>query len=459
MGWDIVMTNQKMAEKGHPEMVDFWLNKDGELGVICIDGSANNVSYTCTLDDLKATNPKIYRSVMAKYVFPLPFTEVNIQLPYKPDIESEDTELYDDMRKYAYDHIQFIHDCEYDSFVAWPLLSHIMDAVNFSPRQIFKAVTASGKSRALEVSMNLSYRPMIVTNPTGATLWRTIEKYHPTIFIDTYHDLAGINRSDADHVFEDGFTRGRRVPRCNINLEVEFFDTFAPMAIATKEEVDEDFENRAINYQLVKNTREVNADIDFEAGRKLRTRELAFRYQCATDVIDLAPVRKKAKEIVDKPVKLDGKNIILESRTREIARSLMLPAIKFGHADAVLEVLALSQESAKDSLLVTPEAQCFYAIQALVNNLNGQSVECMTTRMTTEQFNRDKEDRGDNPSGIYNSSTRTMTAMIKRLGYPLKTGQTDNTTTFSSVNFEKIHEANLSKYGKRPDKLESDIVE
>jgi hypothetical protein len=92
----------------------------------------------------------------------------------------------------------------------------------------------SGKSTLLGVLSFLVRRSLQSVGITAAPLYRSIEKWQPTIIIDEA-DTAFADNDDLRSVVNSGWTRGQGVIRCDSETnEPRMFSTFCPKAIGMK---------------------------------------------------------------------------------------------------------------------------------------------------------------------------------------------------------------------------------
>ena len=92
----------------------------------------------------------------------------------------------------------------------------------------------SGKSTLLGVLTYLVRCSLPSVGITAAPLYRSIEKWQPTIIVDE-GDTAFVNNDDLRAVVNSGWTRGTGVIRCESETnEPRLFSTFCPKAIGMK---------------------------------------------------------------------------------------------------------------------------------------------------------------------------------------------------------------------------------
>jgi putative DNA primase/helicase len=92
---------------------------------------------------------------------------------------------------------------------------------------------ACGKSSVLDLCELLCRRAWKVSNPSGAAIFRTIEKERPTLLLDEIDTLQGPKLDDLVAILNDGFSANGRVPRCvGDGHDVQTFSVFSCKAFA-----------------------------------------------------------------------------------------------------------------------------------------------------------------------------------------------------------------------------------
>jgi putative DNA primase/helicase len=130
----------------------------------------------------------------------------------------------------------------------WIIRAHSDDAFSISPRlAVLSPVKRCGKTTLLELIAKLVPRPLSTSNVTASVIFRTIEKYHPTLLIDEAdsflpdnEELRGIlnsgHRRESAHVLR---TVGD-------DYEPRQFSTWCPMVLAGIGTFPETIEDRSI---------------------------------------------------------------------------------------------------------------------------------------------------------------------------------------------------------------------
>jgi hypothetical protein len=132
-------------------------------------------------------------------------------------------------------HVVMRHDaalaCALWTVMAW---AHEEAAVYSSILMITSAEANSGKSTLLGVLGFLTPCSLLSVNISSAALYRSIEKWHPTLITDEA-DSVFQNNEDLRAVYNSGWTRGQGVLRCvGDDNEPRRFSTFCPKVLGLK---------------------------------------------------------------------------------------------------------------------------------------------------------------------------------------------------------------------------------
>ncbi len=130
----------------------------------------------------------------------------------------------------------------------WVLHAHAHDATDVSPMMCIKSATKrSGKTNTLIILSALVPRPLPAANVTPATIFRSVDKYRPTLLVDEADSFLKDNE-EMRGILNSGHTRrGAIVLRCvGDDNEVRQFSTWCPKAIALIGNMPETLEDRSI---------------------------------------------------------------------------------------------------------------------------------------------------------------------------------------------------------------------
>lgn len=151
-------------------------------------------------------------------------------------------------------------------------LSYIADKLN--EISYFRATggRGSGKSRFISTIGLLCLRPILITSPSAASLFRTMDAYQPTLIIDECNFAQGSEDTEAlMQILNSGFQRLTFIPRIEKSADgqmtVRMFSAFGPKLIGSLKQSDSSaFESRCVAVQLQVTTRK---DISFRLTEQM----------------------------------------------------------------------------------------------------------------------------------------------------------------------------------------------
>lgn len=131
----------------------------------------------------------------------------------------------------------------------WLAHTFLIKVLWLSPRLYLKSpVKRCGKTTALTVISALAEKPLSASSATEASLFRSMERFKPTLFLDEAD--ATLMRKDNDGlrgVLNAGFVRGAPVLRCSgDDHEVKAFDVFGAVGLAGIGNLWETLEDRCV---------------------------------------------------------------------------------------------------------------------------------------------------------------------------------------------------------------------
>lgn len=115
----------------------------------------------------------------------------------------------------------------------WTLHTWTIEAAEFTPRiGLTSPAKRCGKTTVLELLAELCWRPLLSANLSTAVLFRSVEKFQPTLLIDET-DTFIWESEELRGVINAGYSRSGRVLRCvGDDHEPAAFSCFTPIAIA-----------------------------------------------------------------------------------------------------------------------------------------------------------------------------------------------------------------------------------
>ena len=172
------------------------------------------------------------------------------------------------------------------------------DGPEIYPRlHVHGPVKRCGKSLLLESVASVVRRPLIATDVSEAAIFRTIEKYQPTLLIDEADQLFAKNR-DLTGIVNSGYAQTGHVVR---TMEVQVqgtrgfepvsFSTYAPVALAGIGALPSTIEDRSIRIELQRQPRDRKAQrVGLRRLAQLRNK-IVPHLMAHTDMIGAAMAR------------------------------------------------------------------------------------------------------------------------------------------------------------------------
>jgi hypothetical protein len=314
----------------------------------------------------------------------------------------------------------------------WVFHTYLIEKVNVSPIMYFFGLMETGKSRAGEVLQELAYKCERMTSPTEATLFRGAEHFRTTLVIDEVKLWGKGGNQEVARLIKSRYKRGLKVSRINLNLkgenQIEYFDVFAPLVIATTEAIPNIIESRCIRFIMQKNANpKVEKTIDTELAKDIRNKLTIFRAK----YIDIG-----LKEVDD----------ISRRRLNEILKPLyqILMEIEPKREDEFKSTVKGLEESKKSEEGFTDTAEIVKELDKLFNEENRTFIHAteLTERLNKSKSSEDektnitsvgwkmrplgfnKEIRGGKVGYIIN--TDTLSKLTERFNVPQSDNETDD---------------------------------
>ena len=133
--------------------------------------------------------------------------------------------------------------------------------------------SGSGKSRLTQIVGMACYRPLLVVNPSAASIYRVIEKFQPTLVIDEANMQSQSEDTEAlFQILNAGYQKINSVPRCEKGkddgeMEVKLFSPYGPKIITGLSTTDSRaFESRCIQIEMRRTNR---SDVPFQITQEM----------------------------------------------------------------------------------------------------------------------------------------------------------------------------------------------
>lgn len=140
----------------------------------------------------------------------------------------------------------------------WTLHTYAHDAATVSPiLALTSPAKRCGKTTALTLLSGLVRRPLLGSNITPSALFRTVEKYRPTLLVDEA-DTFLPERDELRGILNSGHARAAAVVVRTVgdDHDVRTFSTWAPKAVAMIGELPDTLRDRSIAVRLQRRRRD-----------------------------------------------------------------------------------------------------------------------------------------------------------------------------------------------------------
>lgn len=269
------------------------------------------------------------------------------KLPWKPvgDVSPyKFSELWSEIKQYLYEHIDISEG--YDLLTAWVLASWIHENWHAVPYLFFYGPAGSGKTWALEILASIVFRPLMSASATLSTIFRVINDYHPTMFLDECETYMRKERSEILHLLNAGYRKGFPAMRSEDTKDgyvVKFYDCFGFKGLAGTKEFIKTLKSRCIIFNMSKAVRKIKTTIDTKKAKGLQRMLLSYRF-----------------EMLSKKEKMEPPNV-LTGRLRELFDPLIMVAPETAK-NSIIQQAKKIEQSTEEEERTSDEAFVFKAV-------------------------------------------------------------------------------------------------
>jgi hypothetical protein len=185
--------------------------------------------------------------------------------------------LLKDVMAFIRSYVEMPREEDYLILSLWIIHTYFMSSFETTPFLYFFGEPVSGKSRAGDTIMSLSYFGERLTSPTEAVIFRSAEAFHSSLLIDEIQFYGESGNPFVEVMLKCRYKRGLYAVRCNDHKAgedgLERYDVFGPCIIATTEKLEEAITSRSLMFLMQQNiSRAVEGHIDRKRAGKLRNR-------------------------------------------------------------------------------------------------------------------------------------------------------------------------------------------
>jgi len=315
---------------------------------------------------------------------------------------SETQKLWHEVRSFIFEHVDVVEEELYDVLTAWILASYLPELWMVVPYIFFYGPIASGKTRGLETLQVLSYRGIIGSNVSSASLFRGCELWHPTVFLDETEIYSRAEHTEVIGLLNSGYRRGQyawRVKNTEHGTQLELFDVFGFKALSGTEGLAQALESRSIKIRMMKNTRPVRFLIDLEKAEELRGKLLMWRFRMMHKIFSEENEVSEVFSEVSPDLKFaNGRLIELFQPLLAVANEGHENIVKY--ARKVYEIRQLEEQT-------TLEAMILEALLNLENKVENRVILTKDIRETLNEGLPEKE----------KFKTRTIGRVMSKMGF------------------------------------------
>jgi len=386
-----------------------YIDEDGKPSVVLIY-NGEHIHFR-TIEQWKNDEPEIGKYLEAAFFLDVQHWHYS-STPILPEDKEDVRKLHIDIQRCNEEYIEFPDSALPSVFATWIMGSYLVPLLPRSPVLQIYGPTESGKGQVLDQVDRLAYRGKKMLSPTSAVLYRLADQYSPTFALDELQDLDKESYRTIMTIVK-GTYDSTPVYRCkDKSHDVEMFQTGSFVALSLKgSHPAEDIKNRGILITMRQNEhpRALVPSDDTEEHKNIRARLIGLRLKMLTDQA-FAEEALRAVEERGTPEALG-----FDRRPRDIALSLLLPALLSGQEEELIDTIRKSTEEAKDENNSTMLATVQHSYERLSNEREGQYFPVSSIRWDVQN---ELVGEGELKSGDKLPS-RKITNALKTLGYEL----------------------------------------
>lgn len=200
--------------------------------------------------------------------------------PKEPLDYGTEQELWKEVYQCIHDHFDYPDKTSYQILTAWTFATWLPEFWRAVPFLFFYGAHETGKTRALEILSALCMRGWLALYLTPANLYRPLEDWKPSLFLDESEVYGDIKPIIA--LLNASYRRGQKVARqieTKEGYKTEFYDNFGFKALAGTKSLATTLQSRCIVFRMSRATRKVRLFVDEEQTDQLRSKLLMFRFK------------------------------------------------------------------------------------------------------------------------------------------------------------------------------------
>jgi hypothetical protein len=300
----------------------------------------------------------------------LPKQNVPWLLATMPIDYGNDYQLYQEVRKFIYDHVELPEETEYDIMTAWVLAAYRFQEFQSFPYVCAIGPPASGKTRLVKTLHQLSYRGIFGAALTASAMFRAIHRDNVSIYLDQSEHLSNsMQAPDFLAIVDNGYQKGgKKYLTNNETGDYESFNVYSPKAFASTKTLEETLESRSIRISMQARTRDISIKIDEKRATILRSKLLLYKFRNSEGTEDTEEDEEKLMSLTK-----DGRLIELFLPLYIVTKSPSFPSGPSSPSSIIIEYMKHKSQSRKDEEQVSVDAQIIRSITNCAGNVtNGK---------------------------------------------------------------------------------------
>lgn len=425
-GYDFSLAEPFIDDDGNPSVALIW---NGRVNFWTIEDMKRDAELS---EAGKWFEERYYSSSRLPWRYP--------SIPILPESLDDVWRLHVDIQRCNDQYIEFPDSAWSSVSATWLMGSYLVPFMDRSPVLLIFGPSESGKGQVLDQVDRLGYRGTKMISPTPAVMFRWTDRWTPTLALDELQDSAREDYRAVMNIVKGSYD-GTPVFRCEPNsYEVCSYQTRGFMALSLKgSQPAEDIKNRGILFTMRRNEHpKALVPEDSDEHRELRARLVGLRLNMLTDRAFREEALRRVKER-GRPEALG-----FDRRPRDIALSLLLPALLSGQEEELIETIRKSSDEAKDEDNTTFLARVHHCLEEEWES--DQERQYISVLAVKDRVRYDMEGDGElKPNEKL--ATKRVTDAVKSLGYRMKrrTANVNFIDTLDKHNLD-AYETNRKRY-------------
>lgn len=221
-------------------------------------------------EELSKFGLKPYHNKVNSNSFPIR----NLQQFFNGELENDYSILSSKIISYLKRYVYFKNEQQYTLFATWVIGTYFFKIFRHYPYIHINAQKESGKTTLMELLMPICFNGTLFCNPTEAVIYRSVQQFLPTMFIDEAEKLTSNSKQSINtgllEVLNSGYNSSGKVMRCQgDNYEVVEFSSFCPKMLAGINQIDGVLADRTISIQMTKSPKEFKKERYFNTDNEI----------------------------------------------------------------------------------------------------------------------------------------------------------------------------------------------